>query len=143
MRACPEKDDALQKEHDPEVMLVVKPVGFNESTTVLVRQACACSCGGAGPCHDKPETSLCVSGTDPVDERSLTNSCHDVKTGLVCSGRGNCVCGACVCDQSKLGTIYGMFCEKDDFSCPNERGLMCGGVYVQTQTLQKQYQPLA
>ncbi|KAK3512182.1 hypothetical protein QTP70_031868, partial [Hemibagrus guttatus] len=126
MRACPEKTDA-QKEHEPEVMLVVKPVGFNESTTVRVRQACVCSCGGAGPCHDKPETSLCESGADQGAERSLTDSCQDVETGLMCSGRGTCVCGACVCDRSNLGTIYGKFCEKDDFSCPNERGLMCGG----------------
>ncbi|KAG7317257.1 hypothetical protein KOW79_019555 [Hemibagrus wyckioides] len=126
MRACPEKTDA-QKEHEPEVMLVVKPVGFNESTTVRVRQACVCSCGGAGPCHDNPENSLCESGADQGAERILTDSCQDVETGLICSGRGTCVCGACVCDQSNLGTIYGKFCEKDDFSCPNERGLMCGG----------------
>lgn len=130
MRACPEKNDALQKENEPEVMLVVRPVGFNESMTVRVRQACVCSCGGAGPCHDNPETSLCVSGDDPGVEGSLMDSCRDVKTGLMCSGRGTCVCGACVCDLSSLGTIYGKFCEKDDFSCPNERGLMCGGVYM-------------
>ncbi|MCI4391893.1 hypothetical protein PGIGA_G00139580 [Pangasianodon gigas] len=127
MRACPEKDDALQKENEPEVKLVVKPVGFNESMTVRVRQACVCRCGGAGPCHDDPGTSVCESGADPGAERSLTDSCRDVKTGLMCSGRGTCVCGACVCDRSNLGTIYGRFCEKDDFSCPNERGLMCGG----------------
>ncbi|KAF7691367.1 integrin beta-8 isoform X1 [Silurus meridionalis] len=130
MRACPEKYDSPQKENGPEVMLVVKPVGFNESTTVRVRQACACSCGGAGPCHDNPETSLCVSGDAPADEgdeRSLMDSCRDVKTGLMCSGRGTCVCGACVCDPSNLGTIYGKFCEMDDFSCPNERGIMCAG----------------
>ncbi|KAK2836289.1 hypothetical protein Q7C36_014158 [Tachysurus vachellii] len=126
MRACPEKTDA-QKEHEPEVMLVVKPVGFNESTTVRVQQACVCSCGGAGPCHDNPETSLCGPGVDQGAEMSLTDSCRDVKTGLMCSGRGTCVCGACLCDQSNLGTIYGKFCEKDDFSCPNDRGLMCGG----------------
>lgn len=141
MRACPEKDDALQNERDPEVMLLVKPVGFNESVTVRVRQACECSCGGAGPCHDNPEASLCESGALPADERSLTDSCRDAKTGLICSGRGTCVCGACVCDQSKVGTIYGMFCEKDDFSCPNERGLICAGVYMQTQTLRKLYHP--
>lgn len=127
MRACPERNDALQKEHDPEVMLMVKPVGFNESMTVRVQQACVCSCGGAGPCHDNPETSQCATGSDPGD---LMNSCRDVKTGLMCSDRGTCMCGACVCDQSNLGTIYGTFCEKDDFSCPNERGLMCGGVYA-------------
>ncbi|KAM9494586.1 integrin beta-8 isoform 2-T2 [Clarias gariepinus] len=127
MRACPERDDALRKPNNPEVKLVVKPVGFNESTIVRVRQACVCSCGGAGPCHDNPETPPCSSGINSAVERGLMDSCQDVKSGLMCSGRGTCVCGACVCDRSKLGTIYGQFCEKDDFSCPNERGVMCGG----------------
>ncbi|TSO47165.1 Integrin beta-8 [Bagarius yarrelli] len=113
MRACPEKTDALQNEHDSEVMMVVKPVGFNESTIVRVQQACMCSCGRVGPCHDEPETSHCASGADQEAGRSLTDSCRDVKTGLVCSGRGTCVCGACVCDRSNLGIIYGRLCEKD------------------------------
>ncbi|XP_066531018.1 integrin beta-8 [Hoplias malabaricus] len=125
MRSCPVQ--GLRE--GQEVVVVVKPVGFNESVTVRVRQACDCSCGEAGPCHEEPEPSACVPVPEasPGTERSLMDSCREEAGGPVCSSRGACVCGACVCDQSNLGTIYGKFCEKDDFSCPYVGGLVCGG----------------
>ncbi|XP_017576439.1 integrin beta-8 [Pygocentrus nattereri] len=125
MHSCPAED--LQK--GEEVLVVVKPVGFNESVTVRVQQACGCSCGEAGLCHEDPEPTICipVPGASPAAERRVMDSCREESSGLVCSGRGACVCGACVCDDSNLGTIYGRFCEKDDFSCPYDRGVVCGG----------------
>uniref|UniRef100_W5KB54 Integrin beta n=1 Tax=Astyanax mexicanus TaxID=7994 RepID=W5KB54_ASTMX len=123
MRSCP----AEGLRSGQEVLLMVRPVGFNESVTVRVQQACGCSCGEAGPYHEEPEPSSCMSGGGPAAERGLMDGCREERSGLVCSGRGICSCGGCVCDQSSLGTIYGQFCEKDDFSCAYEGGLVCGG----------------
>jgi hypothetical protein len=46
----------------------------------------------------------------------------------VCSGRGSCECGNCVCDKSNTTIIYRQFCECDDSSCDRSlSGLLCGG----------------
>lgn len=36
---------------------------------------------------------------------------------LLCSGRGFCECGQCVCTNSTRGRVYGKLCQCDDFSC--------------------------
>ncbi|XP_062846877.1 integrin beta-8 [Trichomycterus rosablanca] len=124
MRTCPVEE--LQKESEPEILMMVKPVGFNESVTVRIQQACGCHCGETGSCHDDPEP-YCVPRAYLMSDKTFIDSCHDERSGLVCSGRGTCMCGACVCDHSNLGSVYGKFCEKDDFSCPYDGGLVCGG----------------
>lgn len=45
----------------------------------------------------------------------------------VCGGRGECVCGVCVCYTSEYGKIYGKQCECDSFSCGRHRDQLCGG----------------
>ncbi|XP_035381248.1 integrin beta-8 isoform X1 [Electrophorus electricus] len=116
MRACPSGRPVGGA--TAEVTALVRPVGFNETVRVRLRQACACSCSRAGSCHNEPEPPSCAPETD---------SCREEAGGALCSGRGTCVCGVCVCDRSNLGTIYGKHCERDDFSCPYDRGLVCGG----------------
>lgn len=107
---------------DQDVVISIRPVGFNESVTVRVRQVCGCSCTESGLCHDDPNPTACsAETTKPMDV------CRQDRTKPICSGRGICECGMCVCDSSRLGSIYGKFCEMDDFSCPYERGLVCGG----------------
>uniref|UniRef100_A0A673J0M8 Integrin beta n=1 Tax=Sinocyclocheilus rhinocerous TaxID=307959 RepID=A0A673J0M8_9TELE len=103
---------------DQDVLMSVRPVGFNESVTVRIRQICGCGCTETGCCHDDPDPSPC-----PAE----TAVCRADRSEPVCSGRGTCKCGTCVCDSSRLGNIYGKFCEMDDFSCPYVKGLVCGG----------------
>uniref|UniRef100_A0A8C1W1S7 Integrin beta n=1 Tax=Cyprinus carpio TaxID=7962 RepID=A0A8C1W1S7_CYPCA len=103
---------------DQDVLMSVRPVGFNESVTVRIRQDCGCGCTETGLCHDEPDPSACPAETDV---------CRADRSEPVCSGRGACKCGTCVCDSSRLGNIYGKFCEMDDFSCPYVKGLVCGG----------------
>ncbi|XP_052441335.1 integrin beta-8 [Carassius gibelio] len=112
MMGCPEDGD------DRDVVMSVRPVGFNESVSVRIRQSCVCGCAQTGLCRDDPSSSDC-----PAD----TSSCRAHRGAAVCSGRGLCKCGTCVCDSSRLGHIYGKFCEMDDFSCPYVKGRVCGG----------------
>ncbi|XP_051948732.1 integrin beta-8-like isoform X1 [Xyrauchen texanus] len=117
MTSCP-ADGANQ-----EVLITLRPVGFNESVTVRVQQMCGCTCTEKGLCYDDLNASPCSAetGTSSMDD------CREDGTKPICSGRGTCRCGTCVCDSSRLGTIYGKFCEMDDLSCPYKRGLVCGG----------------
>lgn len=118
MRSCP--DDG--KDEDIEVM--VRPVGYNESTVVRIHSRCGCSCESAGHCHESNQP-FCEETNQ--EQKDLTLTCRADGSDRICSGRGVCECGRCVCDQSRLGTVYGKYCEKDDFSCPYYSGLMCGG----------------
>uniref|UniRef100_A0A672M8Z6 Integrin beta n=1 Tax=Sinocyclocheilus grahami TaxID=75366 RepID=A0A672M8Z6_SINGR len=103
---------------DRDIVMSVRPVGFNESVSVRIRQICVCGCTQTGRCRDDPSSSDC-----PAD----TSACRAHRSAGVCSGRGVCKCATCVCDSSRLGNIYGKFCEMDDFSCPYVKGLACGG----------------
>ncbi|XP_057211440.1 integrin beta-8 isoform X1 [Triplophysa rosa] len=118
MVSCPAPEGGA----DQEVVISVRPVGLNESVTVRVRQVCGCGCTEAGRCHDDSNSTACSE-----DMGKGMDVCREDGTKPVCSGRGTCRCGTCVCDSSRLGNIYGKFCEMDDFSCPYERGLVCGG----------------
>ena len=42
-----------------------------------------------------------------------------LSNGLICSGRGLCHCGACKCNKTSKGSIFGKHCEFDNFSCPS------------------------
>lgn len=99
---------------DQDVLMLVRPVGFNESVRVRIRQLC-----GSGCTNPKPEPSSCTT--------NASDSCREHRNTPVCSSRGVCRCGMCVCDSTRFGNIYGKFCEMDDFSCPYDGGLVCGG----------------
>uniref|UniRef100_A0AAV2K6D0 Integrin beta n=1 Tax=Knipowitschia caucasica TaxID=637954 RepID=A0AAV2K6D0_KNICA len=118
MHSCP--DNGV----DEDVSVTVRPVGYNESSVIRIHSNCKCRCESTGHCLNSPQSDC--EETDQ-DLRDPNLSCQSPGSELVCSGRGVCECGRCVCDQSRLGTVYGKYCEKDDFSCPYFRGLMCGG----------------
>lgn len=132
LRSCP--DDG----GDEDVKVLIRPVGYNESTVVRIHSKCRCSCGATKHCNDDSQ-SLCSGMRDsPSQERGsnpkLTDSneglnwnCRPDAADVDCSGRGVCECGRCVCDRTKLGAVYGKYCEIDDFSCPYDGGLLCGG----------------
>uniref|UniRef100_A0A3B4EZ63 Integrin beta n=1 Tax=Pundamilia nyererei TaxID=303518 RepID=A0A3B4EZ63_9CICH len=121
---------------DEDVTVMVRPVGYNESTVVRIRSKCQCTCGPAGQCRDA-NASPCKQTQNGNNQEERPNygmmkdsdsnkNCKADGSDVVCSGRGVCECGKCVCEQSRLGAVYGKYCELDDFSCPYEGGLLCG-----------------
>uniref|UniRef100_A0A8D3D3T8 Integrin beta n=1 Tax=Scophthalmus maximus TaxID=52904 RepID=A0A8D3D3T8_SCOMX len=133
LRSCPDDGE------DEDIRVMVLPVGYNESTVVRIHSKCRCSCGPTMRCHDDSQ-SPCTGTQDGTnqgqrpDHRLLNNSnrdsnwkCRADGSDVDCSGRGECDCGRCMCEQSRLGTVYGKYCERDDFSCPYDEGLLCGG----------------
>lgn len=136
--SCPEDGK------DEDVTVLVRPVGYNESTVIRIHSKCPCDCGPTKRCYDDNQ-SQCSQQDNPGQERRpdhelIKNSngdsnskCRPDGSDIDCSGRGVCDCGRCVCEQSRLGAVYGKYCEKDDFSCSYKGGLVCGGEGVTPQ----------
>ncbi|XP_012879439.1 PREDICTED: integrin beta-8 [Dipodomys ordii] len=115
---------------------ILKPIGFNETTKIHIHRSCRCQCEESGrperQCVDEafqdPKCLHCDESKCHLSEHRLpSESCQSHKDQPVCSGRGVCVCGKCLCHKIKLGKVYGEFCEKDDFSCPYHHGSLCAG----------------
>ncbi|XP_035537737.1 integrin beta-8 [Morone saxatilis] len=133
LRSCPEDGE------DEDVTVMVRPVGYNESTVVRIHSKCRCSCGPKKQCNDDSQSPCSRTqdslyqeqrpGHGPIKDsnRDLNWNCRADGSDVDCGGRGVCECGKCVCDQSRLGMVYGKHCEIDDFSCPYDKGLVCGG----------------
>lgn len=133
LRACPDDGE------DEDVKVMVRPVGYNESTVVRIHSKCHCSCGPTRRCHDDNQSPCRETQNSSKQEqrpdyglikdsnRDSNWNCRAEGSDADCSGRGVCECGRCVCEQSRLGKIYGKYCEMDDFSCLYEEGLLCGG----------------
>ncbi|KAM3858311.1 integrin beta-8 [Diretmus argenteus] len=119
LRSCADDDE--------DVTVLVRPVGYNESTVVRVRSRCRCSHDGQSPCGVTPDTPDQEPSPDLGLNKDSDRDCKADGSDVDCSGRGVCECGRCVCEQSRLGTVYGKYCQMDEFSCPYEEGLLCGG----------------
>ena len=55
------------------------------------------------------------------------------ESDLICSGRGECICGMCVCgaiSSNSFRRFTGQFCECNDYTCPYSHNYMCGGKYI-------------
>uniref|UniRef100_A0A3P8XDH8 Integrin beta n=1 Tax=Esox lucius TaxID=8010 RepID=A0A3P8XDH8_ESOLU len=131
LRSCPDDGD-----EDDAVLVFVRPVGYNESTVVKVRSRCRCHCGPDRSCHDDTTEQQSKCQADAADRNHSHKDtlpsegqlhCRPDGSGVDCSGRGECVCGRCVCERHSLGTTYGRYCEMDDYSCPYHQGKLCGG----------------
>ncbi|XP_029444906.1 integrin beta-8 [Rhinatrema bivittatum] len=116
--------------------IIIKPIGFNETAKIIIHKNCNCQCDGHSRHKGKyvDEAFLDCSYLDCEDincgsEENVfpTESCRLFPGQPVCSGRGVCVCGKCVCHKTKLGKIYGRYCENDDFACPYHHGNLCAG----------------
>ncbi|KAK1172941.1 integrin beta-8-like [Acipenser oxyrinchus oxyrinchus] len=120
-----------------EAYIFLKPFGFNETTKVRIQSQCSCRCGrpaehAPGRCLDEVtpqdcENCKCNHVEKTKDDQLPLRDCQADQMQPACSGRGLCLCGKCLCDQSSLGRIYGKYCERDGFSCPYHQGLLCGG----------------
>ncbi|XP_049749247.1 integrin beta-8 isoform X2 [Elephas maximus indicus] len=115
---------------------IIKPIGFNETTKIHIHRNCSCQCDdrreAKGKCVDENflDTNCfqCDDNKCHFDEDQFpSESCKSHKDQPVCSGRGVCICGRCLCHKTKLGKVYGKYCEKDDFSCPYYLGNLCAG----------------
>ncbi|XP_039381633.1 integrin beta-8 isoform X1 [Mauremys reevesii] len=116
--------------------VIIKPIGFNETTIINIYKNCACQCEDSARhkriCVDETfidgesthcEDTNCTSSEDtfPFERCKL----HPDQP--ICSGQGDCIGGRCLCHKTRLGKVYGKYCEMDDFSCPYYRGNLCAG----------------
>uniref|UniRef100_A0A8C2DWD3 Integrin beta n=1 Tax=Cyprinus carpio TaxID=7962 RepID=A0A8C2DWD3_CYPCA len=124
---------------------LVKPTGFKDTLQVTVDFVCECDCQQssvpASPsCHHGNGTlecgmCLCDPGrlgsrcecSENEDKPTQQNSCSPDSAALVCSGRGDCVCGQCACRPVDFGKVWGPYCECDDFNCLRSKGQICSG----------------
>ncbi|XP_076855858.1 integrin beta-3b isoform X2 [Brachyhypopomus gauderio] len=122
----------------------IKPVGFKDTLQITVHFECECKCQARG----QPGSPVCHHGNGTYECGICL--CHPGRLGprcecaegdygpgeqdacsgpnaLVCGGRGDCVCGQCVCRSNDFGQVWGKRCECDDFSCLRYKGELCSG----------------
>ncbi|TKS88527.1 Integrin beta-8 [Collichthys lucidus] len=99
LRSCPEDGE------DEDVTVLVRPVGYNESTVVRIHSKCRCSCGPTKQCNDDNQSPCSGIQDSPNQERwqghglimdsnrDLNWNCRADGTDVDCSGRGVCECG--------------------------------------------------
>uniref|UniRef100_A0A3Q0R2W5 Integrin beta n=1 Tax=Amphilophus citrinellus TaxID=61819 RepID=A0A3Q0R2W5_AMPCI len=123
----------------------ISPQGIKETLTVTINTKCQCQCedhkGVSHPhcsnsgsincgicrCHEGHVGQFCNCKIGDKDEHSLRASCQR-DNGTECEGRGDCVCGQCVCHNTDSGSnYYGAFCECDDEHCEKFQNQQCGG----------------
>lgn len=79
---------------------------------------------------------LCRSGLGrPSCHLSWAESelrCH-VPGGKLCSDRGRCECGVCICQVTESGKYYGPLCECHDWMCETYDGKICAGKEAVTE----------
>ncbi|KAG5262643.1 hypothetical protein AALO_G00277250 [Alosa alosa] len=136
MRGCPKEKTKT---------FTLKPVGFKDTLQIAVTFECECKCqarvepdspvchGGNGTyecgiCLCNPGRlgphCECAEGDYSPEERDTCSASPDK---AVCSGRGDCVCGQCVCHASDFGKVWGTMCECDDFNCLRYKSELCSG----------------
>ncbi|XP_035802869.2 integrin beta-1-like [Amphiprion ocellaris] len=127
--------------------VIIKPQGYGEEVEVLLSSICECSCQkdvvphspscshgngtlecGVCRCNEGRVGVSCECDGEESGEVVESHLCRRGNASEVCSGRGECVCGRCVCGKSsKKPNYYGQFCECSDFGCDQYRGMQCGG----------------
>ncbi|KAL0614492.1 Integrin beta-like protein 1, partial [Plecturocebus cupreus] len=62
-----------------------------------------------------------------MTEEQSKNLCESAD-GILCSGKGSCHCGKCICSAEEW-YISGEFCDCDDRDCDKHDGLICTVCY--------------
>ncbi|XP_051529847.1 integrin beta-3-like isoform X2 [Myxocyprinus asiaticus] len=120
----------------------IKPVGFKDTLQIRVHFECECKCQARA----EPESPVCHHGNGTYEcgiclcnpgrlgprcecaEGDYSPTEQDACTGpdkVICSSRGECVCGQCMCHNNDFGKVWGKRCECDDFSCLRYKGELC------------------
>uniref|UniRef100_A0A8I3WLC4 Integrin beta n=1 Tax=Callithrix jacchus TaxID=9483 RepID=A0A8I3WLC4_CALJA len=136
VRGCPQ---------EKEKSFTIKPVGFKDSLVVQVTFDCDCACQAQAEPNSRRcnngngtfECGVCRCGPGWLGSQcecseedyrpSQQDECSLREGQPICSQRGECLCGQCVCHSSDFGKITGKYCECDDFSCVRYKGEMCSG----------------
>lgn len=129
---------------------IIKPVGFKDSLSITVTFECDCRCQnkaqpdspkchygngtyecGICQCHPGRLGSHCECAEGDYNPTEQDRCSGPTGSGgpqsAICSGRGECVCGQCVCHSSDFGKVWGKLCECDDFNCLRFKGELCSG----------------
>ncbi|KAI3356424.1 hypothetical protein L3Q82_017641, partial [Scortum barcoo] len=67
-----------------------------------------------------------VGGACKLSTESSQRRCR-TPDGKICSGRGKCDCGICICEATDPGKFYGPRCECHDWVCATHNGKTCNG----------------
>ncbi|XP_059178838.1 integrin beta-1-like [Physella acuta] len=145
VKACPKDKRQWTKE------VVIRPVGYQEKLVIELDIICECECENSeneeinsdrcfngngtfecGKCTCNPGRygKFCECQADDLSSKESVKQCIEPNKTEVCSGRGSCICGECICDTrsiDSLQTFSGPYCECDDYSCNFYNDLMCGG----------------
>lgn len=133
----------------------IYPVGINESLLVNLEMLCQCDCERPGnplfkPQRDAAECGFngtfscgvcqcdalhfgqrCECSSNNLQGSKGDEDCRptDNSTDILCSGRGECVCGVCECygRENPDELVDGKLCECDNFSCDRNKGKLCSG----------------
>ncbi|KAM6936117.1 integrin beta-1-B-like isoform 1-T2 [Lycodopsis pacificus] len=143
---CPsERDDLTQNRTGPWPVHIT-PRGFALSVKLEITLECQCDCtrnreenspgcGGHGAlvcgqceCRMPYTGQQCQRDTDSFPSRN-EDSCRSGPKAPVCSGRGKCEEGFCMCDVRMIPEerYSGQYCECNNFDCPYHNGRICGG----------------
>ncbi|KAF7647544.1 hypothetical protein LDENG_00170860 [Lucifuga dentata] len=68
-----------------------------------------------------------VGGVCKLSAESSLRRCQ-TPDGKICSGRGKCDCGICVCQATEPGKFFGPRCECHDWVCAAHNGKTCNGI---------------
>ncbi|XP_071812083.1 integrin beta-1-B-like [Apostichopus japonicus] len=127
---------------------IIYPIGLDEQLTVHVDVYCECTCEnirelnsdsctdgngtlscGTCDCNHGRYGDYCECDGNNLGDILDTSACKsNNQTDVICSGRGECICGECRCQEKLDGeNFYGSYCECSNKSCPIYNGEVCGG----------------
>ncbi|KAL5006354.1 hypothetical protein ScPMuIL_015160, partial [Solemya velum] len=133
-------------------LFAIYPVGLDEKLNITLELICQCDCEkpeaeernsikcsegngtfecGICSCNEGRYGPLCECGGNDATSQQSYEACKVPNTTIICSGRGECICGTCICnrrEQHLARRWSGTYCECDDYGCPKYQGMLCGGL---------------
>jgi len=131
----------------------IRPIGLQDELEIDLHMLCDCDCEksikteltspkcnyagnyqcGICICGNESYGKNCECKKNELNPQLQEDKCKKHKNDeKMCSGRGQCRCGACECNQKffdgeVIGNYVGKFCECDNWDCPRKNGLLCSG----------------